>query len=235
MRTVTFKSLLNAVAYGMDTVPADVSAVDLAKHVEALNLALRHGWAWPDLGWPELRKTEELAPSSGMISWSAASLMLGTVHDVWAQNPDTVINPTAVTWRWNSQGTGLYITESLSTVWVSYTPQTPEWTQVAYEADTDYPAGTVVYEETIGECYEAIAATASAAVTDSSKWRKLDVPWIFRLAAVRGAVALLRGSTGERGEEQILQESMGEVLAREWRQFSRSAGQHQRVPFNTAY
>lgn len=229
MRTVTFKSLLNGVAAGRDMAPTDVTSVDLPKYVEALNLALRFGWAWPDAGWPELKKSEQLTPTAGVISWTAASLIMGAVHGVYLDDPDSVACPRPVQWRWSATGTGLVITDASSPVWVHYTPQTPEWSAEAYAADQNYAADTVKYDATTGECYIATAATATAAVTDTSKWRKLDVPWIFRRAAVRGAVALLAGSEGNRGEEQVLENSMGEVLAQEWKQFTRGAGQHQTI------
>lgn len=229
MRTVTFKSLLNGLASGRDLAPTDVDSVLLPKHVEALNLALRFGWAWPDAGWPELKKSEQLTPAAGVISWTAGSLTMGTVHGVYLDDPDSVACPRPVQWRWSATGTGLVITDASSPVWVHYTPQTPEWSAEAYAAAQNYAIGTVKYEATSGECYTAIALTASEPVTNVAKWRKLDVPWIFRRAAVRGAVALLAGSEGNRGEEQVLENSMGEVLAQEWKQFTRGAGQHQTI------
>lgn len=227
MRTVTFKTLRDALAAALNMAPSDVTAVQAVKHVEALNLALRHAWTWPDAGWPELQLSEEITPSSGVIEWDAAAQAIGTVHGIYLDSPDTGEYPRPVRWRWKADGSGVIILDTVTTVWLRYTPQTPEWTSTAYESGQNYPAGTVRYDTTLGDCYIAIAATTSAAVTDTSKWRKLDVPWIFRRAAVRGATALLSGVDGDRGEEQLLENSMGEVLAQEWKQFTRSAGQHQ--------
>ncbi len=235
MRTVTFKTLRDALAAALDLAPSDVTTVQAVKHVEALTLALRHAWTWPDLGWPELQLAEQITPSSGVILWSDAAREIGTAHGVYLDDPDSVESPRAVRWRWKSDGSGLIILDTVTTVYLHYTPRTPEWTSTAYESAQNYPTGTVRYDATTGDCYEAIAATASAAVTDTSKWRKLEVPWIFRRAAVRGATALLTGSTGDRGEEQLLENSMGELLAQEWKQFTRSAGQHQRQAHIAAY
>jgi hypothetical protein len=209
--------------------PTDIVATELTKHVEALNLALRYGWAWPDMGWPELKKAEQLTPTAGIIAWTDASQTIGTVHGVYLDNPDTVPSPRPVQWRWSATGAGLVIIDASSPVWVLFTPQTPEWTSEAYATGQNYPADTVKYDATTGECYIAKTATATAAVSDTSKWRKLTVPWILRRAAVRGAVALLSGTDGKRGEEQILESSMDEMLTQEWKQFTRAAGQHQTI------
>lgn len=236
MRTVTFKSLMQGVARGMGGANADLTGVKPEQYAEALTLTLRYCWCWADAGWPELKRTDPVTPVDGLIAWDATSRMLGTVHGLYLDDPDSRQHPRPVQdWRWNSQGNGLVVFGTTSQIWVTYTPLTPVWTDEVW-ASGEYSTGEVVYDpDGTGECYEAIANVTNEALTDTSKWRKLDVPAIFRRAAVRGAVALLSGNEGDRAEEQLLEESMGEVLAQEWRQFTRSTGQHQRVPVSTAY
>lgn len=225
MRTVTFKTLLNAVAAGRDLAPSDVTTVRRTAHVEAINQAMRFAWTWAR--WPELGKTEQVTPTSGLVAWADLTGTMGTPWAVLKDDPDTTINPRTAQWRWQASGAGLQILDGSTPVYVQFCPVTPEWSGAAYNGATAYAEGDLVYDDTTGEGYVALQSSTGQAVTNATYWQRLEVPFIFRRAVVRGALALLSGNTGKRGEEQILEASMGELLAQELEQFRAAAGQTQ--------
>jgi hypothetical protein len=225
MRTVRFKVLLDAVGAGLDLDTADVTTTMRAKHVEALNQAMRFAWTWAR--WPELGAVQQVTPTAGLVAWADLTGTLGTPWGVTKDDPDTTRQPRPVQWRFNSLGHGLQVMDGSSPVFVQFCKVTPEWSGTAYNVATAYVEGDVVYDATTGDGYEAVQASTGQAVTNTAYWRKLEVPMIFRRPVVRGALALLNGSTGKRSEEQILEGSMGELLAQELDQFRAAAGQTQ--------
>ncbi len=230
MRTVTFQSLLDKVARGRDMGAADVPAAVLANHVNALNAAL--DFAWDFAPWPELVRSAERTVTSGLVPWVEVGLDdIGTVHAVYLDDPDTVRNPRPVSWRFDTNGEGIRVFDVTgSTVWVACKVRIPEWTDEAWDVATDYEAADTVWHAATGECYEALTSrTGVTPGSDPTKWAVLEVPWLFRQAAARGALAVLSGDAGQRATEQLLEGSMERLLLRVLDQVRAAAGQTQRM------
>ncbi len=227
MRTVTFKSLLTAVAaLNGGQALTDVNAANLALYAEYLNMSLRYAWNWAE--WPELNRVRPRTPDSGLISWSEAGQpTLGSVYGVTLDDPNVVANPRAVQWRHDANGLGIRVFQSGGSVFVRGTRTAPLVTTVAYAGGTTYAVDDLVYDATTGECYEALQAGSGHAVTLTDYWRKVDMPFILRNALARGANALRLGAGGQKQTEQLLQNSMDGLLAMEVDQFRNKGGQHQ--------
>lgn len=228
MRTVTFKSLLTAVAaLNGGQALTDVDAANLALYAEYLTMSLRYAWNWAE--WPELQRVRERTPASGLITWAEAGQpTIGSVYGVTLDDPNTVVNPRPVQWRHDVNGAGIRVFNlSSGNVYVRSTRTAPLVTTVAYAGGTTYAVDDLVYDATTGECYEALQAGSGHAVTETDYWRKVDMPFILRNALARGATALRLGAGGQKQTEQLLQNSMDGLLAMEIDQFRNRGGQHQ--------
>lgn len=230
MRTVTLKTLLGAMAalHNGQTL-AQVNAASLPVYAECLNAALRYSWNWME--WPELCVTRQRSPESGLVTWQeSGQVMMGTVLAVTLDDPGTTQNPRGVEWRHDTNGAGVRVFCATGDVFVRYLPAAPEVTTTAWASGTTYSTGALAYDDASGDCYESLAdANLNQSVTDATKWRRVLLPWIFRMAVPRGAHAIRTGSpSGQPQTETLLKRSMDELLAMEAEQFRSRAGQVQR-------
>ncbi len=230
MRRVTFQTLLAAVASldGGQTL-ASVKAANLALYAEHLTTALRYAWNWAE--WPELQRTRERTPSSGLVTWEEAGQPdIGTVYAVTLDDPNTTRNPRPADWRYDAGGLGLRIFNATGAVYVRHSRKAPEVTSAAWASGTTYAAGAVAYDAATGECYESLqGSNTNHAVTDAAWWRVIELPQVFRTAVPRGADALRTGVAGQKNTETLLRRHMDELLAMEMEQFRSRAGQHQNI------
>lgn len=178
----SYRSLLHSVARRLGqlnsgSINADVSAdfTDLA------NSAMRHAWmfyAWPDA--LTIREesviTHPTVTGARYVPRSSASRVMRQVFKVWDKDPrqstDAVGNV-----PFQSYPDGIYIYNAeLSTVWVYYRPDPPEFTDVAWLTATAYDVGDLVLF-TDGHVYKClIAHTSGAFATDLADVKWLQVP-----------------------------------------------------------
>lgn len=205
---------------------AAVSSGMLTLYAEYLTMALRHAWDWAE--WPELGRVRERTPVDGLVAWAESGQpLMGTVLGVTLDNPDTTVNPRPVRWRHDQGGLGVRVFQTSGSVFVRCTRTSPVVASAAWSNATAYAVDEVVYDATTGQCYEAVQAGTNHAVTDAAYWRVVELPWIFRTAVPRGALALKTGSGGQHETETLLQRSMDGLLRDEVEQFRSRAGQHQ--------
>lgn len=229
MRQVSVKTLLTSVASLHGGQPLeDVTAPVQLQYAEHLTTALRYAWNWAE--WPELQRTRQRTPSSGLVAWEESGQPdIGTVYGVTLDDPNTTKNPRPADWRYDANGQGIRIFNLTSgDVYVRHSRKVPELTSTAWASDTTYAAGDVAYDATTGQCYESLQGTnLNNAVTDADWWRMIEIPHVFRVALPRGADALRTGTAGQKQTETLLRRHMDELLAMEMEQFRSRAGQHQ--------
>ena len=231
MRIVTLQTLLAAVA-SLDggQVLANVSAAVQLQYAERLTTALRYAWNWAE--WPELQRTRERTPSSGLVTWEESGQPdIGTVYGVTIDDPNTTKNPRPADWRYDANGQGIRVFNlSSGTVYVRHSRKAPELTTTAWASGTTYGTGDVAYHAATGQCYESLqSSNTNQAVTETSWWRVIEIPHVFRVALPRGADALRTGVGGQKQTETLLRRHMDELLAMEMEQFRARAGQHQNI------
>lgn len=230
MRLVSFKTLLTAVA-SLDggQVLANVSAAVQLNYSERLTTALRYAWNWAE--WPELQRTRQRTPSSGLVTWEESGEPdFGTVFAVTLDDPDTTKNPRPADWRYDANGQGIRVFNlSSGDVYVRHSRKAPELTSTAWSSGTTYAAADVAYDATTGQCYESRQDTnLNHAITETDWWRVIEIPHVFRVALPRGADALRTGAGGQKQTETLLRRHMDELLAMEIDQFRTRAGQMQK-------
>lgn len=75
-------------------------------------------------------------------------------------------------------------------VWVEFRRRIPTFTTAAWGSGTTYAIGDVVYYNTTGECYTAIAAgTNQNPSTATTYWRKNDMPYVLADYVAQAAYA----------------------------------------------
>lgn len=228
MRRVTFSTLLAATAAldgGRDI--ATINADTKASYAECLTTALRYAWNWAE--WPELQRTRERTPSSGLITWEESGQPdMGTIYGVTIDDPNTTVNPRPVLWRYDASGLGIRVFDVTGNVFVRHSRKAPELTTTAWASGTTYATGAVAYDATTGECYESLqGSNTNHAVTDATWWRVIEIPHLLRTALPRGAAALRTGMAAQKQTETLLRRHMDELLGMEMEQFRSRAGQHQ--------
>jgi len=178
----SYRTLLHSVArrigqLNSGSINANVSAdlTDLA------NTAMRHAWmfyAWPDA--LDIREesviTHPTVTGARYVPRSSASRVMRQVFKVWDKDPrqstDAVGNV-----DFKSYADGFYIYNSgLSTVWVYYRPDPPEFTDTAWAAATTYAAGNLALASD-GHVYKSLQGTNlnKDPLTQTSWWLQVPV------------------------------------------------------------
>lgn len=104
------------------------------------------------------------------------------VTGVFLRNPLT--NRSVGEFDYQLTGDRLYVDAAASgisgTVWVKFQTGRPEFTSDVYASATSYAVGDLVYDSDSGECYESLAASNQGnTVTDATKWRKVNFPYVL--------------------------------------------------------
>ena len=76
-----------------------------------------------------------------------------------------------------------------ASVWIEFRVRPPRFTSTAYSSSTAYVAGDLVYYATTGECYQALASTTNHAPTDTTYWRRQELPYVVSQFVQRAALA----------------------------------------------
>lgn len=132
----------------------------------------------------------------------AGKTEIGDVFNIYLRDPRENANPGELDWF--PEDEGYRVNTVNSTVWVYYRKTPSIFTETPYSASTPYTAGQRVYSSTTGECYLAIASSTGIAVTDTTKWTKIDMPRILSEAIKCAAYAdtLREAGQGTRANEE---------------------------------
>lgn len=101
----------------------------------------------------------------------------------------------------------------LNRVWVHFRKRVPTWIGTVWVAQS-YSAGAVVFYG--ADWYEAIASATSANLpTDTTKWRKLDFPYVFRTAIPMAAYGDWLVAEGQLEKSRPIAAAAAKMLERE--------------------
>jgi len=117
------------------------------------------------------------------------------VIEAWDQDPRVYHDAVKLAYRLDADGARFAADADLPTqVWLEFRVRAPEYLYSALWTATTFAAGVTVYHAGAAETGELYLANASCSGTDvpgvSTKWTKLDLPYIFRHAAKMKAYAL---------------------------------------------
>lgn len=89
-------------------------------------------------------------------------------------------------------GDKIYVAGDAARVWVEYRQRPPSWTGADYAATTTYALDAQVYSPTQGDFYRSlVASNTGQAVTDTTKWERIDVPYVLQDAIAQGILGEL--------------------------------------------
>lgn len=147
---------------------------------------------------------------------------IGEVKGVWDANPWISENPFPV--RYDTTSDGLVVRGPDNVVWVEFRLRPNDFTGSTW-ASGSFAVGDQVYYSTTGEYYVCIATATTQAPTDTTKWTKLDFPYVLKdcvAQAAYGDLLKVTGKTSKWGTE--LNEAF-RLLQREFDKIERQQGQ----------
>lgn len=181
MKTVSYKSVRDAVAARMG-LDAAVNLLSNQKVVlaEYITSSVRLGWEFFD--WPEVMRTEERTPASGVISLTqSGQTEIGQVSGIFWEDPREDSREREVEFELNEGGILItdrdWLDNGSRTVWVQFKSVPPVFSSSDYASGTTYAAGDVVFYGT--ECYVAKASTTGNLPTNTTYWVKQDLPYFL--------------------------------------------------------
>jgi len=155
--------------------------------------------------------------------------VIGDVRKIYDVNPRIYFG--AANEREFILGDKIYVTGNESTVWVDIRLRPPSFTGNAHVVGTTYVAGDQVYYDTTGDYYVNIVTTASALPTDTTKWTRIDFPWVLRDCVSQAAVSAMLRLDDDIDRANIEMGLAQQSAADEYTRISRSQGQATRLPY----
>ncbi len=128
---------------------------------------------------------------------------------------------------------GILIRES-NTPWLRFRERAPAWEGEVYAEDETYALDDQVYDPTEGDFFKSLVAGNSGnAVTDATKWERIDFPYVLRDAAAQGAYADMIRMDGQHDKFLSEDREARRLLRREFDKLERQQGQHKALPVRT--
>jgi hypothetical protein len=153
--------------------------------------------------------------------------VIGEFKNIWDDDPER--NADACEIKFVLASEGAIVRGDQGRVYAEFRTRVPEWTGATFSAGThaSAAAGTQVYDNALGDYYQALITTPGADLTDATKWLRLDFPYVLREAVPQLAYAdLLRG---DGMNEKAFALELGEgwrLLNREFDKIERQQKQH---------
>lgn len=178
----SYRSMLHSIARRVGVLNDGAISADMSGDLTDLaNTAMRHAWmffAWPDA--LDIREesvvTHPTVTGARYVPRSSASRVMRQVFKVWDKDPRQSTDA-AGNVAFKSFADGFYIYNAeLSTVWVYYRPDPPEFTDTIWVTGTAYVVGDLVLF-TDGHVYKCLTAhTSGTFATDLAAAKWLQVP-----------------------------------------------------------
>jgi hypothetical protein len=162
-------------------------------------------------------------------SWETNAL--DAVRRITRQNPE--VEPGAQEIEFEQIGTNYIVSGDASVIYVRFRERVPEtgWRATIYDSATTYAVDDLVYADDPGEIYVSIAGSNTGnAVTDSSKWTRVDFPYVLRDAVATAIAAQWFKADGEADLAAQLQGDALSLAELEFEKVERQQGQSGRIP-----
>jgi hypothetical protein len=207
MRVVTIASVIDAIfqAAGIDPAALPLSASQKAWALSKVNTELPK--AWESEWWPGVLAVEERTIATGMLIAfeTAGATRIGAIdadNGVFLVDPRTNRDAQLVKGCTIYNETLYFSDPSLSVgdkVWMRFRPPCPTYTLTVWSGATAYVAGDLAYVAATGHTYEALqAGTNKAPATETTYWRVVGVPEIFKnWLALRISALRMREEDGQ--------------------------------------
>lgn len=198
MSAIVLQSLLYALAQMADyaEVEPDLTGLDAAlgrRLTEALRRSYAEHYETP-FPWPESIAGESLALTGGRFQRSAIGD--GDWWEGWSADPRPK-GSTAIPIVTRADADGIWADTSASSVFVLWRRAAPRLQYVPVVAETTYAAGKVVYDNTSGDCYEALVGADGDELVDEEKWRRLTLVGALQECTLIHARGLLLENAGQ--------------------------------------
>lgn len=163
-------------------------------------------------------------------SWETNAI--GAVRRIYDKNPDIFFG--AAERIHCSLGTAIFVAGEQAVVWVQFRLRAPQWTGERYSATETYGLDDQVQdndEDGDQDFFKSLAAgNTGNALTDTTKWARIDFPWVLRDAAARAAYSeKLRGD----GQADKALAEMGvamDLASKEFEKIDRQQSQGRALP-----
>lgn len=170
--------------------------------------------------WGELVAFERSIDLEGGNQEDATAI--GEIKAVWPKNPRTHENLERQLFELTD--TSLLVRGSLSEVWVEFRLRPNAFTGDVW-ASGAFSVGDQVYYNTTGEYYVCIAGATTEVPTDTTKWEKLDFPYILKDCVAQAAFADMLKATGKQSKFAVELQEARRLLQREFDKLERQQGQ----------
>lgn len=131
-------------------------------------------------------------------SWEETPI--GTVRAIWPQDPRVCPGGADLEF---TLADAIYVTGCEAEVWPEFLERPPTWTGDAWANGTTYAADAQVYDSDTGDFYRSLAGgNQGNPVTDTTRWERIDFPWVLREPVAHGVFAELLA--GDEQEERAI-------------------------------
>lgn len=176
----SFGALLKSAARRLSLLEDDgsVSAENSGDLTDLINSAMRHAWQfypWPDsVAMAEEPVIEHPVVQGAMyVPRQTVGRTLATVFNVWSADPRQVQRQGRLVSH-SKRADGLYLHESISTVWVDYRDEPPEYTDETWNNATEYAVGDLVLGSD-GHVYRCTETSEGDDPTEGHSWKPVVV------------------------------------------------------------
>jgi hypothetical protein len=154
----------------------------------------------------------------------ASATKIGEVKAAYDRDPQA--HEDAEVSAFDLRQTGLVVRGDDAEVWLEFRKRPPSWTGSNYAATTTYAADGQAYDPTSGEFYRSLAAgNTGNAVTDTTKWEKIDFPYVLGDATAQAAYADMLKVKGQTNKYIAELSEAERLLRRQFDKLDRQQGQ----------
>lgn len=144
---------------------------------------------------------------------------------------DPRVNTEARPIRFRLEVDGVIVRDDATRPWLRFRKPCPSWTGTIYSSTTAYVVDDRVYYSTTGDWYVCIQNNTGVAPTDSTRWTRIDFPYVLRDCVALAAYSdWLRGD-GQNQKADAEEASAIRALNHELDLIERQQGQTRQLPF----
>ena len=131
-------------------------------------------------------------------------------------------------------GSSIFVAGDQAVVWVQFRRRAPQWTGELYSATTTYALAAQAQDNAETgdqDFYKSLAAgNLGNALTDATKWERIDFPWVLRDAAARAAYSEALRGDGQTEKALIEMVEAVKLADKEFEKIDRQQSQGRALP-----